>query len=602
MLKRCEDTKLALNWEKSHFMVKEGIVLGHKISRKGIEVDKAKVDVISKLPHPTTVKGIRSFLGHAGFYRRFIKDFSKISRPMTHLLEKNTPFIFSEDCILAFQTLKKKLTEAPILIALNWDQPFEIMCDANDYAIRCGQPKKCLRLFIAFGEDLHEENFQVYSNPLFDFDDNFKSSNVNPLFEENDKDVKIKSSFSLTLTSLEESEFEAYLEKESIPPGINLTLEVSSSNPTSPTLTGEKEKEDKVSSDVPINTIVMPIRITFDNPIDFNDHFSKPEDFKKDLTVTFDSTNSSILSPPLLDSDSPFTAELSASITLNSLRNEDKVFKPGILVYHAIHDKNLVTLEENLKENISSGTLLVFKELSFLLPLPKPPDECLNFELNLVMKNVVLNEDFYQSNKTLPLNVEDMNSFTFIIWTFLPHFTYTEESPLIFSFRNISKIIRKQSKNGQARTRESEEAKESKPKPEKSNPQSSPVNMVNKKSTNKRQNPKNIPFSPPSFTGRQTQVTVHLRPQLSPMVKSRGKLKLKGAEVYSKAPKQDGRVISGQIIAHLSSTQANANLLSSSVTNDLYAITSDQSLKELKGYDLKECRVRQGARRIQGWL
>ncbi|GKB88022.1 reverse transcriptase domain-containing protein [Tanacetum coccineum] len=103
--------------------------------KKGIEVDKAKIDVISKLPHPTTVKGIRSFLGHAGFYRRFIKDFSKISRPMTHLLEKNTPFIFSEDCILAFQTLKKKLTEAPILIAPNWDQPFEIICDASDYAI-----------------------------------------------------------------------------------------------------------------------------------------------------------------------------------------------------------------------------------------------------------------------------------------------------------------------------------------------------------------------------------------------------------------------------------------------------------------------------------
>ncbi|GJW10212.1 reverse transcriptase domain-containing protein [Tanacetum coccineum] len=97
--------------------------------------DKAKIDVISKLPHPTTVKGIRSFLGHARFYRRFIKDFSKISRPMTHLLEKNTPFIFSEDCIQAFQTLKKKLTEAPILIAPNWDQPFKLMCDASDYAI-----------------------------------------------------------------------------------------------------------------------------------------------------------------------------------------------------------------------------------------------------------------------------------------------------------------------------------------------------------------------------------------------------------------------------------------------------------------------------------
>nr|GEY82412.1 reverse transcriptase domain-containing protein [Tanacetum cinerariifolium] len=135
MLKRCEDTKLTLNWEKSHFMVKEGIVLGHKISKKGIEVDKAKIKVISKLSHPTTVKGIRSFLGHAGFYRRFIKDFSKISRPMTHLVEKNSPFIFSNECIQAFRTLKEKLTEAPILIAPNRDQPFELMCDASDYAV-----------------------------------------------------------------------------------------------------------------------------------------------------------------------------------------------------------------------------------------------------------------------------------------------------------------------------------------------------------------------------------------------------------------------------------------------------------------------------------
>nr|GFB02615.1 reverse transcriptase domain-containing protein [Tanacetum cinerariifolium] len=116
-------------------MVKEGIVLGHKISKKEIEVDKAKIKVILKLPHPTTVKGIRSFLGHAGFYRRFIKDFSKISRPMTHLLEKNSPFIFSNECIQAFRTLKDKLTEAPILIAPNWDQPFELMCDASDYTV-----------------------------------------------------------------------------------------------------------------------------------------------------------------------------------------------------------------------------------------------------------------------------------------------------------------------------------------------------------------------------------------------------------------------------------------------------------------------------------
>nr|GEV61695.1 reverse transcriptase domain-containing protein [Tanacetum cinerariifolium] len=117
MLKWCEDTNLCLNWEKSHFLVKEGIVLGHKISKNRIEVDKAKVDVISKLPHPTTVKGIRRFLGHDGFYRRFIQDFLKIARPMTRILEKDTPLFFSKECVEAFQTLKKKLTEAPILIA-----------------------------------------------------------------------------------------------------------------------------------------------------------------------------------------------------------------------------------------------------------------------------------------------------------------------------------------------------------------------------------------------------------------------------------------------------------------------------------------------------
>nr|GEV82494.1 reverse transcriptase domain-containing protein [Tanacetum cinerariifolium] len=116
-------------------MVKEGIVLGHKIFNNGIEVDKAKVDVIAKLPHPTTIKGIRSFLSHAGFYQRFIQDFSKIARPMTRLLEKDTPFFFSKDCIEAFQTLKRKLTEAPILVALDWDLPFELMCDASDSAI-----------------------------------------------------------------------------------------------------------------------------------------------------------------------------------------------------------------------------------------------------------------------------------------------------------------------------------------------------------------------------------------------------------------------------------------------------------------------------------
>ncbi|KAL5583482.1 hypothetical protein UlMin_015924 [Ulmus minor] len=94
VLKRCEETNLVLNWEKCHFMVKEGIVLGHKVSRDGLEVDKAKVETIEKLPPPVSVKGIRSFLGYAGFYRRFIKDFSKVAKPLCNLLEKDRKLDF----------------------------------------------------------------------------------------------------------------------------------------------------------------------------------------------------------------------------------------------------------------------------------------------------------------------------------------------------------------------------------------------------------------------------------------------------------------------------------------------------------------------------
>nr|GEX26312.1 DNA-directed DNA polymerase [Tanacetum cinerariifolium] len=114
---------------------KEGIVLGYKISKDDNEVDKAKVKVIAKLPHPTTVKGIRSFLSHAGFYRHFIKDFLKIAQPMTRLLEKDTPFLFSKKCVKAFQTFKRKLTEAPIMIAPDWDMTFDLICDASNFAI-----------------------------------------------------------------------------------------------------------------------------------------------------------------------------------------------------------------------------------------------------------------------------------------------------------------------------------------------------------------------------------------------------------------------------------------------------------------------------------
>ncbi|KAK1602351.1 hypothetical protein QYE76_007854 [Lolium multiflorum] len=135
VLQRCEETNLVLNWEKCHFMVNEGIVLGHKISERGIEVDRAKVEAIEKMPYPRDVKGIRSILGHAGFYRRFIKDFSKISKPLTNLLQKDVPFVFDDDCKEAFETLKKALTTAPVVEPPDWNLPFEIMCDASDFAV-----------------------------------------------------------------------------------------------------------------------------------------------------------------------------------------------------------------------------------------------------------------------------------------------------------------------------------------------------------------------------------------------------------------------------------------------------------------------------------
>ena len=135
VLERCQEKNLVLNWEKCHFMVTQGIVLGHIVSKDGIEVDKAKVELISNLPTPKCVRDIRSFLGHAGFYRRFIKDFSAIARPLCTLLAKDVPFTWSQACDIAFTELKKMLVSPPIMRSPNWDLPFEIMCDASDYAI-----------------------------------------------------------------------------------------------------------------------------------------------------------------------------------------------------------------------------------------------------------------------------------------------------------------------------------------------------------------------------------------------------------------------------------------------------------------------------------
>ena len=126
LLKRCQEVD----------RVGERIVLGHKVSEKGIEVDKTKIEVIEQLLPPTNVKGIRSFLGHASFYRRFIKNFSQIARPLTNLLAKDAPFVFNEEYLQSFHTLKKALISAPIIQRPDWQLPFEIMCDTSDYVVR----------------------------------------------------------------------------------------------------------------------------------------------------------------------------------------------------------------------------------------------------------------------------------------------------------------------------------------------------------------------------------------------------------------------------------------------------------------------------------
>ena len=117
------------------FHGEKGIVLGHVISERGIEVDKAKIETVEKLPPPTDIKSLRSFLGHAGFYRRLIKDFSKITKPLTQLLQKDMEYTFDSDCLHAFRTLKQSLISAPIMQPPDWNLPFEIMCYASDYAV-----------------------------------------------------------------------------------------------------------------------------------------------------------------------------------------------------------------------------------------------------------------------------------------------------------------------------------------------------------------------------------------------------------------------------------------------------------------------------------
>eukprot|EP00253_Pinus_taeda_P035700 PITA_35700 len=135
VLKRCIEAHLALSTEKCHMMMNEGIVLGHYVSLLGIQVDPAIIQVILTLPIPKTQTEVRSFLGHAGYYRRFIKYFSKIASPLFVLLTKNAEFKWTDNCGKAFDQLKHQLSIAPILRGPDWALPFHISSDASDTAI-----------------------------------------------------------------------------------------------------------------------------------------------------------------------------------------------------------------------------------------------------------------------------------------------------------------------------------------------------------------------------------------------------------------------------------------------------------------------------------
>ena len=165
ILQRCQDKNLALNWEKCHFMVIEEIVLGHKIYAPGWEVDQAKISFIKTLIPPTIVKGIKSFLGHARFYRMFIQEFSKIARPLCSQLEKDAKFEFDKACSFAFEGIKDKLVISPIIATPDWSKEFEIMCNASDYAIGVvlGQRKENIFRTIYYVSKTFNEAQENYS-------------------------------------------------------------------------------------------------------------------------------------------------------------------------------------------------------------------------------------------------------------------------------------------------------------------------------------------------------------------------------------------------------------------------------------------------------
>jgi hypothetical protein len=137
VLQRLRDHKLYAKFSKCEFWLDSVKFLGHTISKEGISVDASKVQEVMDWKPPKTVHQIRSFLGLAGYYRRFIPDFSRIAKSMTELLKKGVKFVWSEDCEKAFHTLRQHLTTAPVLVQPDNSQPFEVFCDASSTGLGC---------------------------------------------------------------------------------------------------------------------------------------------------------------------------------------------------------------------------------------------------------------------------------------------------------------------------------------------------------------------------------------------------------------------------------------------------------------------------------
>jgi hypothetical protein len=135
VLVRCKETNLSLSHEKLRMMLTKGIVLGHHVFDTIIRVDPAKIDIIYQIKIPSSQKEIRSFLGHASYYRRFIQNFTNLATPLFELLTKDVELCWDEQCQISFEILKTKLSSAPALRGPNWSLPFHICTDASDTAL-----------------------------------------------------------------------------------------------------------------------------------------------------------------------------------------------------------------------------------------------------------------------------------------------------------------------------------------------------------------------------------------------------------------------------------------------------------------------------------